>query len=308
MTNAYYTPSGNPGTGASGASAPMRSEFVALQAAFDKLPVFGGHANEFVVVNGSGNGLTTIPGLTFTMNAFSVGIVATGNVSLNAPASSGTLALLTDVTTGAAAAAAAAQAAAILASAPPGTVHLYSGTALPVGYIHAAGQAVSRTGITAALFAACGVIYGVGDGTTTFNVVDLRGRVPAGVDNPGGLGTAGRLTATTIAPNGTTLGGVGGGQLNSTSVSVSVGVSGATGGSLLVSTVSFAMDGDNADLNVQGGSGSIVANAGHAHANVQANGATSGALAVSATGGGSGGSANFSVVQPAILLYYIIKT
>lgn len=40
------------------------------------------------------------------------------------------------------------------------------------------------------LFAAIGTNYGAGDGTTTFNLPDLRGRVPAGVD-----GAAGRLTA-----------------------------------------------------------------------------------------------------------------
>lgn len=39
-----------------------------------------------------------------------------------------------------------------------------------------------------------GTTYGAGDGTTTFNVPDLRGRVIAGVDNMGGT-AASRLTA-----------------------------------------------------------------------------------------------------------------
>lgn len=52
------------------------------------------------------------------------------------------------------------------------------------------GSAVSRT-TYAALFAAIGTTYGAGDGSTTFNVPDLRGRVPLGA----GTGTAAGATA-----------------------------------------------------------------------------------------------------------------
>lgn len=44
------------------------------------------------------------------------------------------------------------------------------------------GQAISRT-TYAALFALIGTTYGVGDGSTTFNLPDKRGRVSAGFDN-----------------------------------------------------------------------------------------------------------------------------
>jgi microcystin-dependent protein len=44
------------------------------------------------------------------------------------------------------------------------------------------GVAISRTGIYAALFAAIGTVYGVGNGSTTFNPPDLVGRVPIGED------------------------------------------------------------------------------------------------------------------------------
>jgi microcystin-dependent protein len=59
----------------------------------------------------------------------------------------------------------------------------------PDGYLLCQGQAVSRSKY-ADLFGVVGVTYGAGDGGTTFNVPDLRGRVPVGVD-----GTAGRLSA-----------------------------------------------------------------------------------------------------------------
>jgi microcystin-dependent protein len=53
--------------------------------------------------------------------------------------------------------------------------------------------------------------YGVGDGSTTFNVPDLRGRVVAGRDDMGGT-AASRLTGTTMSPGGTALGATGGEQ------------------------------------------------------------------------------------------------
>jgi microcystin-dependent protein len=53
------------------------------------------------------------------------------------------------------------------------------------------GQAVSRT-IYAALFAVISTTYGTGDGSTTFNLPDLRGRSIFGIDNMGGS-DAGRL-------------------------------------------------------------------------------------------------------------------
>ena len=55
------------------------------------------------------------------------------------------------------------------------------------------GQAVSRT-TYAALFAVISTTFGVGDGSTTFNLPDMRGRVPVGQDDMGGT-AANRITA-----------------------------------------------------------------------------------------------------------------
>lgn len=66
------------------------------------------------------------------------------------------------------------------------------------------GQAVSRTTYST-LFAIMGTTFGSGDGSTTFNLPDKRGRVSAGVDNMGGS-SASRLTTATMTA--TTLGGV----------------------------------------------------------------------------------------------------
>ena len=64
---------------------------------------------------------------------------------------------------------------------------------LPAGYLRADGSAVSRT-TYASLFHVIGTTYGSGDGSTSFNLPDLAGRVPVGVDDMG-AGDAGRLSA-----------------------------------------------------------------------------------------------------------------
>jgi microcystin-dependent protein len=70
---------------------------------------------------------------------------------------------------------------------PSGLMGAFAGLsgAVPGGWILSFGQAVSRTNF-AALFRAIGTLYGVGDGSTTFNVPDMRGVVIAGSGNMGG--------------------------------------------------------------------------------------------------------------------------
>lgn len=71
-------------------------------------------------------------------------------------------------------------AAVVQLSAASGTIVAYAGATVPAGWFICNGQAVSRT-TYASLFAAIGTVYGVGDGSTTFNVPDLLGRVPVGL-------------------------------------------------------------------------------------------------------------------------------
>lgn len=58
--------------------------------------------------------------------------------------------------------------------APPGTISYFSLSTAPTGFLAADGSAVSRT-TYAALFAVIGTTYGSGNGSTTFNLPDLRG-------------------------------------------------------------------------------------------------------------------------------------
>lgn len=65
----------------------------------------------------------------------------------------------------------------------------------PSGWLLCDGSAVSRT-TYATLFAAIGTTYGTGDGSTTFNVPDMRGRAPVG------MGTGPSLTARALGATG----------------------------------------------------------------------------------------------------------
>lgn len=69
---------------------------------------------------------------------------------------------------------------------PAGTVFMYAGATVPTGYLRGNGAAVSRT-TYAALFAAIGTRYGAGDGSTTFNLPEVRGEFPRFWDDSRGV-------------------------------------------------------------------------------------------------------------------------
>lgn len=62
---------------------------------------------------------------------------------------------------------------------PVGSVVSFAGPTIPQDWLECKGQAVSRTDY-AELFSAIGTIWGTGDGSTTFNLPDLQGRVTVG--------------------------------------------------------------------------------------------------------------------------------
>jgi len=69
---------------------------------------------------------------------------------------------------------------------PSGAVLYFAGQTAPAGWLKANGAAVSRTAY-ATLFAAIGTTYGAGDGSTTFNLPDLRGEFMRGWDDGRGI-------------------------------------------------------------------------------------------------------------------------
>jgi len=69
---------------------------------------------------------------------------------------------------------------------PAGTMQMYAGGTAPAGWLLCDGAAVSRAD-HAALFGAIGTAFGPGDGSTTFSLPDMRGRVPVGAGAGAGL-------------------------------------------------------------------------------------------------------------------------
>jgi len=155
-----------------------------------------------------------------------------------------------------------------------GTLAPFAGGTIPAGWLSCAGQAVSRS-TYAALFLAIGTAHGAGDGATTFNVPDLRGRAVFGKDDMNGI-AANRLTIGGSGINGATLGGVGGGEtvtLNTTQMPSHAHDKGNYGnGNIAAGAVIFVSNGSGQNTTSQGG--------GAAHANV----------------------------PPALVAHYIIKT
>lgn len=94
---------------------------------------------------------------------------------------------------------------------PLGGMLPYTGSTAPnSNFVLPYGQAISRT-TYATYFSLVSTTYGGGDGSTTFNVPDIRGRVVAGLDNMGGT-SANRLTNQSGGVNGDTLGATGGAE------------------------------------------------------------------------------------------------
>jgi len=154
------------------------------------------------------------------------------------------------------------------------------------------GQAISRTTYST-LFTIFSTQYGVGDGSTTFNLPDLRGRVVAGKDDMGGS-SANRLTNADDGLNGDTLGATGGGE---TQVLVTGNLPAYTpSGSVSVSASGFFAY-QNLATGAQGGS---PVPAGTAAAALSVTG--------SFTGNAQGGTSTaFGVVQPTFIANYVLR-
>ena len=85
----------------------------------------------------------------------------------------------------------------------PGTIIMAGFSGTPSGYLTCDGTAVNRT-TYAALFAAIGTVWGAGDGSTTFNVPDLRDRFPQGQGGSNGIATTGGAVSPSVSDPGHT--------------------------------------------------------------------------------------------------------
>jgi len=175
---------------------------------------------------------------------------------------------------------------------PAGCVMPYAGATAPDGWLLCNGQAVSRA-TYAGLFAVIGTTFGPGDGSTTFNLPGLRGRVVAGKE-----ASATRLTPGISGVDGATLGANGGSErlhqhshgVNDPSHAHSATGAGFVGQNLAPGTNRAVGTGDGVN---QGFFQSVSVTVGAA------------VTGISIQNNGSGASQN---VQPTIILNYVIAT
>jgi microcystin-dependent protein len=84
------------------------------------------------------------------------------------------------------------------ATVPTGVLSPFAGASPPAGYLLCDGSEVSRATYSA-LYAVVGDTYGAGDGTSTFNLPDLRGRAIYGVGTHADLNALGDADALAVA-------------------------------------------------------------------------------------------------------------
>jgi hypothetical protein len=203
------------GTTASAFSSGSKVELRIVAACMtEKLAAANGTASNITITSGTITGITDLAiadggtGASTAADArtnLGLGTIATQN-SATVAITGGTITGITDITvadggTGASTASdartnlsvpsvadmtSAIAAAAATASVPAGSVFYFAAGSAPTGYLSCNGSAVSRT-TYAALFAIVGTTYGVGDGSTTFNLPDLRGEFIRGLDGGRGV-------------------------------------------------------------------------------------------------------------------------
>jgi microcystin-dependent protein len=181
-----------------------------------------------------------------------------------------------------------------------GGLPFFGSTAPNSSFVFPFGQAISRSAYFT-LFSLLSTTYGVGDGSTTFNVPDLRGRVPAGADAMGGS-SASRLT-TTSGMTGTGIGSTGGAQTHTLTVAqipASIPVT-VTGTASVTSTVANVITSNNVlSSNAAGGSNNQLQPP-------TALGSIASTGTISGTGTASGSGTAHPIVQPTLVCNYIIR-
>ena len=193
---------------------------------------------------------------------------------------------------------------------PVGSMQAFAGSSAPTGWLLCDGTTASRTTYSN-LFSVIGTTYGVGDGSTTFGLPDMRGRVPmgAGTGNQQNASGSGAITGgTAMTPR--TAGAFGGEEthlLSSAEIPAHSHPVSDAGHTHTIRVNSFAGDLQIALNNAGDGSFYSVSDSGtdgNNSARVLYNTTNTTGLTVSNNTGGGG---RHAVVSPFVVLNYIIK-
>lgn len=184
------------------------------------------------------------------------------------------------------------------------SIDYWGATAPNSCFAFAYGQAVSRS-TYGTLFSLLGTTYGAGDGSTTFNIPDLRGRFVAGKDDMGG-NAASRLTSAYFGASAANLGAAGGSQFHAlTLAELPTGINSSGSNSITVTTTkSVVTDVNNGFFPVQNpGSGAWgFNNTQPSNVAVSATGSNSISVASNNTGGNA-----HAIVPPTIIANKMLR-
>lgn len=186
-----------------------------------------------------------------------------------------------------------------------GMIDYTASTAPNSAFVLPYGQAISRTTYSA-YFALVSTTYGVGDGSTTFNVPDLRGRLIAGKDDMGGS-AASRLTSTSISGGATTLGAVGGGEtatLAANQIPTLTGISGTNSISVTSTNYLLGNTTTNSGSAVGGGTQLTASDVGSGAVIIRQPSSGSNVITVGYT---NASQSNVPLTQPTIILNKILR-
>lgn len=180
---------------------------------------------------------------------------------------------------------------------PPGLIMEYGAASAPAGWLLCDGTAVSRT-TYAALFAIIATTFGVGDGSSTFNVPDLRGRAPMGAGT--GSGLTARTLGTTVGEENHTL--------SSTEMPSHTHVQDAHGHSVSDPghTHLLPLTGVNKANGVDGGAYTSGAAVDNPTSGSRVTGLT--VVVATAMNQNTGGGAAHNVIHPSLVVNFVIKT
>lgn len=172
-----------------------------------------------------------------------------------------------------------------------GVVFPFAGSVAPDGWLLCDGSAINRVTYSR-LFAMIGTTYGVGDGSTTFNLPDIRGRIAIGKDDMGGF-AANRITVGGSGIAGNILGATGGTETHV-----------LTNSQMPIHNHGGATGGHTHDV----GTGSVGGNNAVAGNYTRSSSVQTAALSATASISNDGGGGAHNNTQPSMILNYIIKT
>jgi len=203
-----------------------------------------------------------------------------------------------------------------------GAIKPWTKTTAPAGYVLCDGAAISRTDY-ADLFTVISTTYGAGNGSTTFNVPDLKGKLPQGYEsgNYAMAGTGGANTVTVAVTNNQAVSAVTSTATSTQSVTVTGNIDNTSvTEAQLASHSHTSLSGDNYASNIQGTPGtrvtSLTGNTGNAGSGTGHNhshnlsGTLTGAVSVTNSGGALSGTvtaAGTNSFSPYVVVNYIIK-